>query len=125
MERGFGRYRATEEDWSNHLTTIFTEVRLKTYIEVRTADSQPPALMLALPALFKGILYDDDCLEGAWDLVKRWSFEERLALTAAAHKAGLEARAGRATFKDLALDLLEYRDGGPFAAEGVEPARRG
>ncbi len=106
MERGFDRYRATDEDWSNHLTTIFTEVRLKTYVEVRTADSQPPALMLALPALFKGILYDDDCLDGAWDLVKRWSFEERLALTGEAHKAGLETRTGRARFKDLALELL-------------------
>ena len=48
----------------NHLTTIFTEVRLKKYVEMRTADSQPPALMLALPALLKGILYDDDCLDG-------------------------------------------------------------
>ena len=51
MERGFGKERATIEDWGDHLTTIFTEVRLKKYIESRTADSQPPALMLALPAL--------------------------------------------------------------------------
>jgi glutamate--cysteine ligase len=106
MERGFGRYRATEEDWANHLTTIFTEVRLKTYLEVRTADSQPPALMLALPALLKGVLYDDDCLGGAWDLVKRWSFEERLELTGLAHRIGLEARVGRIKFRELALELL-------------------
>ena len=68
MERGYGNERATLEDWTNHLTTIFTEVRLKKYIEVRTADSQPPALMLSLPALLKGVLYDDDCLDAAWDL---------------------------------------------------------
>src|ERR1019366_341336 len=73
---------------------------------VRTADSQPPALMLALPALLKGILYDDDCMAAAWDLVKRWSYRERLELTAMANKAGLEARAGSITFKELALELL-------------------
>jgi glutamate--cysteine ligase len=106
MERGWNGQRATIEDWANHLTTIFTEVRLKKYVEVRTADSQPPALMLALPALFKGILYDSDCIEAAWDLVKRWSYRERLELTAMAHKAGLEARAGRIMFKELALELL-------------------
>jgi glutamate--cysteine ligase len=106
MERGFGRHRATVEDWTNHLTTIFTEVRLKKYVEIRTADSQPPDLMLALPALCKGILYDDDCMAAAWDLVKNWSFAQRLSLTDAAHKNGLEARAGRFKFQDIALELL-------------------
>jgi glutamate--cysteine ligase len=106
MERGRNGQRATLEDWSNHLTTIFTEVRLKKYVEVRTADSQPPALMLALPALLKGVLYDSDCLDAAWDLVKRWSYAERMALTDSAHKIGLETRAGRATFRDLGLELL-------------------
>ena len=70
-------------------------MRLKKYVEVRTADSQPPALMLALPALLKGVLYDNDCLDAAWDLVKRWSYRERMAMTDSAHKNGLEARAGK------------------------------
>jgi glutamate--cysteine ligase len=106
MERGFHGEHATVDDWGEHLTTIFTEVRLKRYIEIRSADSQPPALMLALPALCKGILYNDDCLDGSWDLVKRWSFGERLALNDAAQKLGLEARAGRTLLKDLAMELL-------------------
>jgi glutamate--cysteine ligase len=106
MANGYGKERATIEDWSNHLTTIFTEVRLKKYIEIRTADSQPPSLMLALPAVCKGILYDDDCMGGAWDLVKRWSFGERLALTDAAQKIGLEARAGRIKLQEIALELI-------------------
>ena len=63
-------------------------MRLKKYIESRTADSQPPALMLALPALLKGILYDDDCIDGAWDLVKRWSFKERLDINHARIRPG-------------------------------------
>src|ERR1700722_13382155 len=112
MERGFGKERATVEDWGDHLTTIFTEVRLKKYIESRTADSQPPALMLALPALLKGILYTDDCITGAWDLIKRWSFQERLAINHEAQKGGLEARVGKATLKDLSLDLLNIASTG-------------
>jgi glutamate--cysteine ligase len=62
--------------------------------------------MLSLPALFKGLFYDSDCMTGAWDLVKRWSFEERLELTDAAHKLGLGARAGRVSIRELALEAL-------------------
>src|SRR5580698_4103952 len=112
MARGWNEQRASIEDWSNHLTTIFTEVRLKKYVEIRTADSQPPALMLALPALLKGVLYDNDCLAAAWDLVKRWSYPERIELTRMAHKSGLETRAGRVSFKELSLELLQIGSSG-------------
>jgi glutamate--cysteine ligase len=107
MERGYGRERASLEDWGNHLTTIFTEVRLKKYIEIRSADSQPPAMMLALPALCKGILYEPDCTLAAWDLVKRWSYPERLKLADLATKIGLDAQVGRVRLKDLAIELLQ------------------
>jgi glutamate--cysteine ligase len=112
MERGWGRERATADDWTNHLTTIFIEVRLKKYIEIRTADSQPPALMLSLPALLKGVLYENDCLDAAWDIVKRWSYPERIALTDAACKFGLNARAGRVSFRELAMELLLIANAG-------------
>jgi glutamate--cysteine ligase len=112
VERGWNGRRATLEDWSNHLTTIFTEVRLKKYVEVRTADSQPPELMLALPALLKGLLYDNDCLDAAWDLVKRWGYRERLELAGTAHKIGLETRTGRVKFRDLGLELLNIAAAG-------------
>jgi glutamate--cysteine ligase len=117
MKDGFGRERATLADWASHLTTIFTEVRLKKYIEVRTADSQPPRLMVALPALLKGILYDDDCIGGAWDLVKPWTFSQRLQLSDSAHKIGLETRAGRITFRELSSELLA------IASRGLERQR--
>lgn len=117
MNEGWNGQRATLEDWANHLTTIFTEVRLKRYIEVRTADSQPPAMMLALPALLKGILYNDDCMDAAWDLVKRWSYPERLEIIAGAHRGGLEARAGRIRVGELAGELLT------IAAQGLKRAR--
>ena len=77
--------------------------------------------MLALPALFKGLLYDSDCMTGVWDLVKRWSFEERLVLTDAAHKFGLEARVGRVQMRELALEL-ERRGYGWIEAEAAPAA---
>jgi len=117
LERGHGRERATVDDWTNHLTTIFTEVRLKKYVEIRTADSQPPQFMLALSALLKGMLYNDDCLGAAWDLVKGWSYRERLAIADAAHKNGLDARAGRFKLQELGYELMQ------IAAKGLERQR--
>lgn len=105
-QNGYKGYRATMSDWGTHLTTLFPEVRLKSYIEIRSADSQAPELMLAVPALAKGIFYDDDCLHGAWDLVKRWSWEERIDAYHAAHRQSLRARVRRITLHDLARELL-------------------
>ena len=73
---GIGGERATLDDWRLHLTTLFPEVRLKGYIELRSADSQTPDRVLAVPALVKGVFYEQDCLEAAFDLVKRWSFAD-------------------------------------------------
>ena len=72
--------RAILSDWVNHVGTIFPEVRLKRYLEMRGADSGPLSRIVALPALFTGLLYDNDVLDAAWDLVKGWSAEQRWAL---------------------------------------------
>jgi glutamate--cysteine ligase len=117
MERGEGAERATLDDWALHLTTLFPEVRLKRYIEVRAADSQPPETMLALPAVMKGVLYESDAAESAWDLVRRWSWEERQALYAEVHRLGMRARIRGITVGDLARELIA------IAASGL--ARQG
>ena len=96
-----------KEDWEVHLTTLFPEVRIKRYMEVRSADSQPPELMPALPALIKGILYDSDCLQASWDLVKGWSWDERMALYHDSHRSALAARIRRFSLLDLAKELLQ------------------
>jgi glutamate--cysteine ligase len=114
LGRGHDGIHATMEDWVLHLTTLFPEVRLKTYLEVRAADSQPPDLVLAVPALFKGFLYETDCLDGAWELVKRWTWGERLALYNDAHRHGLATRIGRVSLLDLARELLS------IAREGLK-----
>src|SRR5947199_9234336 len=99
--------RATVDDWSDHLTTLFPETRIKRYIEVRSADSQPPELMPAFPAVIKGIFYDADCLQAAWDLVKGWSWDERMQVYLDSHQDALAARIRRYSLLDLAKELLQ------------------
>jgi glutamate--cysteine ligase len=114
---GYRGQRATMADWSAHLTTLFPEVRLKGYIELRAADSQAPELMLAVPALAKGVFYDADCLLAAWDLVKAWSWEERLALYHAVHRQALQARIRRVRLFEIARELVD------IAVEGLHRQR--
>jgi len=64
--------RPTLSDWANHLSTIFPEVRLKRYLEMRGADGVPWGRLPALPAFWVGLLYDDTSLNAAWDIVKHW-----------------------------------------------------
>jgi glutamate--cysteine ligase len=112
LTEGAAGERATLDDWNLHLTTLFPEVRLKGYIELRSADSQPPECLLALPALVKGVFYTEDCLQAAWDLVKRWSFEERLALYADVHRQALQARLRGISVLELARELYAIAEEG-------------
>jgi glutamate--cysteine ligase len=84
--------RPTTADWEDHLTTLFPDVRVKGVIEVRGADSCGPALTKALVAFWKGILYDSEARNAAFDLVKRLSIPERRAFMEAAGREGLSAR---------------------------------
>jgi len=97
---------ATISDWSNHLSTTFPEVRLKRYLEMRGADSGPLPNLLALPAFWAGILYDDASLDAAWDLVKDWTAEERQKLRDQVPKAGLAAMVRGRTVFEIANDAL-------------------
>ena len=98
--------RATLSDWANHLSTIFPEVRLKRYLEMRGADVGPANRLCALPALFVGLLYDQASLDTAWDLVKGWSAAERQKLRDDAPRAGLDARIRSRSLRDIARDVL-------------------
>jgi glutamate--cysteine ligase len=98
--------RAGLKDWGDHLTTIFPEVRLKKYLEMRGADSGPLDRLCALPALWVGIFYDEAALAAAWDLCKHWSTEERLRLRGDVTRLGLKAEVGGRTVQHIAQDLL-------------------
>jgi glutamate--cysteine ligase len=94
--------RPTLDDWSDHLTTLFPEVRMKRFLEMRGADGGRWRRICALPAFWTGLLYDATALDAAWDLVKGWSAQDREALRNDVPKGGLAARFKDTTVLDIA-----------------------
>jgi glutamate--cysteine ligase len=109
---GMPGVRATISDWANHISTIFPEVRLKRYLEMRGADSGPTPSLLALPAFWVGILYDDVSLDAAWDLVRNWSAAQRQNLRDDVPKLGLAATVGGRTVFEVATEVLALSHAG-------------
>jgi glutamate--cysteine ligase len=112
MEDGFQGHQATLGDWDVHLTTLFPEVRLKRVIEVRGSDAVPPGLICALPALWKGILYDAQSCEAAWKLMERFDFAEREEMLEDIARRGLAATAAGRPVLDLARDFASMAEDG-------------
>jgi glutamate--cysteine ligase len=103
---------ATRSDWANHVSTLFPEVRLKRYLEMRGADVGPPERIVALSAFWVGLLYDAAALDEAWQLVKGWSAEEREALRADVPKRALDAGVAGRPVRDVARDALRIAHAG-------------
>jgi glutamate--cysteine ligase len=91
-------------DWADHLTTLFPEVRMKRYLEVRGADGGTWRRICGLPALWAGLLYDQTALDAAWDLVKDWTSEEREAM-----RASVPVLAFNTPFRDTNVLALSRR----------------
>jgi glutamate--cysteine ligase len=104
--------RATRSDWANHLSTLFPEVRLKRYLEMRGADVGPPERILALSAFWVGLLYDEAALDGAWDLVKGWSDEDRERLRADAPRLALAAAVAGRPVREVAREAVSLARAG-------------
>ncbi|MFN3688716.1 glutamate--cysteine ligase [Salinarimonas sp.] len=98
--------RATRSDWANHVSTVFPEVRLKRFLEMRGMDAGPREMLVAAPAFWVGLLYDQGALDAAWDLVRDWSAQERQALRDAVPREGLAARIGGRSLAEIARDAL-------------------
>ena len=99
-------------DWQNHLTTIFPEARLKTYIEMRGADCGNKERLSALSALWTGLFYDPKALQQAADLINDWSRQERNMLRVNAARHGLKAGFRDKNIKDIALAVLTIAENG-------------
>ena len=98
--------RPTLKDWGDHMTTLFPEVRLKKYLEMRGADAGPWSRLCALPALWIGVLYDEAALAAAWDLCKHWDIADHERLRADVARRGLKAEIAGRTVQDIAKDML-------------------
>jgi len=102
----------TLQDWEDHLTTTFPEVRLKRYIEMRGADGGPWARLCALPALWAGLLYHKPSLDACWDIARDWSMEERLKLREDVPRLGLRAKIRGRSVQSVAMELLDLAANG-------------
>jgi glutamate--cysteine ligase len=98
--------RPNKKDWADHLTTLFPEVRLKQYLEMRGADGGPWSRICALPALWVGIFYDAPSLQAAWDLCKDWDIADHERLRRDVTKLGLRAEVAGRSVRDVAVDMV-------------------
>src|SRR5579871_2397635 len=113
--------RATVSDWANHLSTIFPEVRLKRYLEMRGADAGRWARLPSLTALWVGLLYDDACLDAAWDLVKGWTAEERQKLRDDVPRLGFRAAIRGRDLLSIARETLALSRAGLARRRKFDP----
>src|SRR5256886_2184645 len=98
--------RATISDWANHLSSIFPEVRLKRYLEMRGSDGGPWERLPALPAFWVGLLYDDESLDAAWVIARHWTARERQTLRDDVTRIGLKARIKNRYLFEIAKECM-------------------
>jgi len=104
--------KPTLSDWADHLTTLFPEVRLKRYLEMRGADSGSWRSLCALPAFWTGLLYHQPSLDAAYDLIKDWTAEERQQLRNDVPRLALKTPFRRGTVLDVAREAVDLASGG-------------
>jgi glutamate--cysteine ligase len=96
----------TTGDFADHVTTVFPEVRLKRYLEMRGADGGPWKRLCALPALWVGLLYDEGALAAADELTRGWTLEDHQHLRREVPRLGLKTPFRGGTVQDLARRVL-------------------
>ncbi len=109
----------TISDWADHLTTVFTEVRLKRYLEMRGADGGRWQKLCGLPALWTGLLYHRPSLDAAWDLCRDWTLEEHHYLRREVPRLGLRTPFRGRPLRETALEVLALADAGLAARNRV------
>lgn len=114
--------KPTLSDWADHMTTVFPEARVKRYIEMRGADCGDAAHIVALPAFWVGLMYDQTVLDAAWDLVKGFDAATREELRVAASVDGLQGRSGVVRISDLARAAVALSQAG-LAGRGLGEER--
>jgi glutamate--cysteine ligase len=112
--------KPTLADWTDHLSTAFPEVRLKSFLEMRGADGGPHDKICALPAFWVGLLYDQTALDAAWDVVKHWTIEDHQRIRDDVPRIALDAKGPRGrTLRELGKVVLDIADAGLKARNRV------
>ncbi|CDZ57189.1 glutamate--cysteine ligase [Neorhizobium galegae] len=105
-------WEPTMGDWTNHLSTLFPDVRLKRFLEMRGADGGPWRRICALPAFWVGLLYDDTALADAETLTADWTVEDVIAMRDAVPAKGLKAEIKGRSVLDVAREAVAISKAG-------------
>lgn len=129
MKEGFEGQPADMGDWTDHLSTMFPEVRMKKVIEVRGADCVSAEMTGALGALWRGLLYEKTAMEEGERLLPKLSFTDHLAFHDTARKHGLAGKLGQHELHRLAGEMVAIARRGlerldPQDAPLLEPLER-
>ncbi len=116
--------RATVGDFADHMTTVFTDVRLKRFLEMRGADAGSPAMMVAQSALWTGLLYDASALDAALALVRRQPWDAYIALRAAVPRQALDSPFAGGTARGVAREMLAIAESGLKARARLDGSGR-
>ena len=131
--------KPTMADWETHVSTVFPDVRLKRFIEMRGADASCVSHIAALSAFWVGLLYDQDTLDEAYKITESWNLEDIKALRQQVPKLALKAQSGAINARDIARQMialsahglarrahqLNIEDEGKYLAPIVEIAESG
>jgi glutamate--cysteine ligase len=109
---------ATLGDFADHVTTAFTDVRLKRFLEMRGADAGRADMMLAQSALWVGLLYDDAALSAAEGLLRGAGRQDAVMARQAVPRQGLAAPWRGGSLRDIAGDVIA------IAKDGLRARRR-
>ena len=104
-EAFFGQ-AASMADFQDHITTVFPDVRLKGYLEMRGADGGPWSIICSLPALWVGLLYDEEALQRAEALANRFAHEDVVNARISAAKEGLKGNIGSHSMHEIASEMV-------------------
>lgn len=104
--------KATISDWQNHLNTIWPEVRVRRFLEMRGTDNGPQEMIKALPAFWAGLLYDKQALDAAYEMVKDWTDQDRVYLRIMTPQQGLQTTFMGTTVQELAKNCLALAESG-------------
>ncbi|MFW6351030.1 MAG: glutamate--cysteine ligase [Bacteroidota bacterium] len=102
----------TLEDWKNHVSTVFPDVRLKRFIEMRGADASCVSHIAALSAFWVGLLYDEEALNETYEIISGWNIETIIEIRAQVPKLALKAEADNLNVRDVAIRMLKISSAG-------------
>ena len=106
LKSGYLRFNATVEDWELHSSLYFPDVRLKSYLEIRNHDNQRKDMIYAIPAFWKGILYDTDAMNAVESLFENFTYSDFQYIRHKAPKYGLDFSVKSVKLSELAKEIL-------------------